>query len=64
MKVNIQNYSWSYPTSDAVQYINKLIKLTEFKQQAKERKLKCLEREKNFYLSREIWWYVQKSDQL
>ena len=63
MKVNIQNYSWSYPTSDAVQYINKLIKLTEFKQQAKERKLSAWQ-EKNFYLSREIWWYVQKSDQL
>ena len=63
MKVNIQNYSWSYPTSDAVQYINKLIKLTDFKQQAKERKLSAW-KEKNFYLSREIWWYVQKSDQL
>ena len=63
MKVNIQNYSWSHPTSNAVQYINKLIKLTEFKQQAKERKLSAW-KEKNFYLSREIWWYVQKSDQL
>ena len=54
MKVNIQNYSWSHPTSNAVQYINKLIKLTEFKQQAKERKLSAWKEKKLLFVKRNM----------
>ena len=54
MKVNIQNYSWSHPTSNAVQDINKLIKLTDFKQQAKERKLSAWKEKKLLFVKRNI----------